>query len=186
MSTVLEIAPKFDWLPVVTKNDVPYFYPNNQFTLSRDTYSRPAIYRWSLHTQEGKRKFLVGETENLYKRIGHYLKHGNPRNTHHIKIREMFDKTLDSGGEVSLEILKFEPFKINGVSFLPDRLYDPFVRLVLENLCCLQVAEEHFQLVNATVKRKTKRELEKTFREHPEEASKILKEFMAQKTAKAS
>lgn len=183
---MVEITPNFDWLSVVTKNGEPYFYPTGQSVLSRDTLSRPVIYRWSLHTQDGKREFLVGETENLYKRIGHYLKHGNPRNRHHIEIRERFDKVLDTGGAVSLETLKFEPFKINGVTFAPDRLHDPFGRLVLENLCCLQLADEGFQLLNATVKRKTKRELEKIFREHPEEASKILKDFILQKTAKAS
>jgi hypothetical protein len=180
---MMAIATNFDWKPVVNRKAEPYLYPNDLSTLSRDLNSRPAIYRWSLGPQDGRNEFLVGETENLYRRIGHYLKH---KSGAHVEFRNSFDKARNSGREVSLQILKFEPFNINGIIFSLDRLHDPFVRLVLENLCCLQVLEDGSRLVNAAVKKQRKGELNKALREHPEEVLRIIEEIKSQKAANAS
>ena len=183
LATELEIAPLFNWLPVLAQNRHPYLFPEDRNTLSRQDYSRPGIYRWCLRSREGKLEFLVGETENFYTRIGQYLKHGNK---HHIKIRERFDETLSSSGTVSLDLLEFQPFKIAEVTISSEKLHDPFVRLILENLCCLLLLQQGFALVNAAVKKKQKGELFAIARQRPEEFNRAIEEVLLQKKANAS
>ena len=142
---MLEIAPHFEWVPVTTIDGSLYCYPSTQSKISKDTYSSPAIYRWFLR-QEGKRdRCRVGQTTDLYERIGDYL---DSDREHHVRIRGVFDEHCASGGQVRLDILKFEPFAINEVVFSNERLHDAFVRLALEDLCCAILEQQSFEILN--------------------------------------
>ena len=177
----MEISPRFEWSPVITLKKLPYAYPMKRAVLSGKSYSLPAIYRWQLSCPQEKPRFLVGETEDLYRRIGEYLAH---KNEHHRNIRKEFDRCCASGGQVGIEILQFEIFVINGVIFSVDKVYDPFIRGVLENLCCAYLRKQSFELLNATLEKKLVRELMKLQKNSPEAFSTLMDQMRAKKSGK--
>jgi len=81
----------------------------------RKEYSRPGVYRWARCLPNGRLEPLyVGETENLYKRLGDYLKPSTQ--TEH---KQALGDEKRQGFHVRFELLEFEPFEINGLEFQP-------------------------------------------------------------------
>ncbi|MBI3896356.1 MAG: hypothetical protein HY313_10555 [Acidobacteria bacterium] len=158
----VEMEVTLNWSPVLTKNHDQYCYPTQISLLSKSDLIGPGLYRWILHDHNGGCQFLVGEADNLRRRVRDYLKSTEKR---HVRIRRAFQGTLDSGGRIVLEILRFKPFMINGIAFSEDRLQDPFTRRLLENLCCALLQQQGFDLLNETFeKRETKKRVKDALR----------------------
>jgi hypothetical protein len=140
--------------------------------LPRDHYLGPAVYRWVLRPREDKERFLVGETEDLHRRLREYLEHASK---HHQGIRKAFDQCTQTGGVVALEILEFQPFKMNQIEFSRNKLGDPFVRLVLENLCCACLQSQGFDLLNETQDKQVVKKLVNLEKKEPGSIAEFLK-----------
>ena len=154
---------ELEWLGVRTRRGEAYSYPDKRSAMSKEQYSVPAVYRWKLQPNDGKPSFLVGETEDLYRSLGEYLEH---KNKHHTDLRKSFDRCR-LNGRVTLEILDFHPFEINGVEFSKEKLFDPFVRGLLENLCCALLQISRFELLNETFYKRAERKLVKLEKDAP-------------------
>ena len=143
------------WEPVVGHADHLYAYPAQKQTVRATDIRRPAVYRWAIR-REGKRDiYLIGETDNLDRRLSEYLR---SRTKHHEGIRARFDDYLKLGAQVGLETLRFAEFAINGVTFSEGQLKDPLIRRMLEALCCAILSVGGFELLNDTLaKRNAKR-----------------------------
>lgn len=182
---MLQIAPKFEWLRVLTKDGRSFGYRIKRSELDRKRYSVPAIYQWVLTEDSGSKRFLIGETDDLYERISSYKGSGCKG---HRRFRESFDRVCDTGGNVELEILQFEPFQVWETIVSANTLWDPFVRLILENLCCAQAIKESRQLMNAAGEERLKGLVEEMQRRKPEKLAQVLADasrFPRQGTASA-
>ena len=152
---------------MLNKDGSSYRYGDKLPALKRE----PAIYRWALTDANGNRRFLVGETDNLRERIGSYLNSGYKS---HREFRNAFERARNTGGSVGLETLRFEPFSVCGIVFSVNELYNPFIRLVLENLCCAQLVVKPGQLLNAASNKWLNALLEKVSTRHPEKFKRIV------------
>jgi len=174
---MLEAQIKLDWLPVEMRGGQPYFYPSQRSAISNERYSVPCVCRWALQPNDGKPAFLVGETDDPYRRLGEYLGHKGKR---HAGLRGSFDR-CSSNGRVALEILDFDPFKVNGVEFSKEKLHDPFVRGLLESLCCASLQMLGFHLLNETFSQRLTRKLVKLEKDAPGTIAALAEKLKAQR-----
>jgi hypothetical protein len=106
----------------------------------RRHYERPAIYRW-LTERDEKSSVYIGETENLVRRLTHYLKPG-PSQITNKRLRDRLDEELRLGARISFETLAFDPFSINGHLYSTANLGSKEVRCFVENLLLSQLPPE--------------------------------------------
>jgi hypothetical protein len=151
-----EISIALDWMPVPTAGQ-PYLYPGKKRLLRGANLRRPAVYRWAIRREKKRDAYLVGETDELDRRLGEYL---SSRGKYHSDIRRRFDEYIGSGGRIGLETLRFGEFAINGVAFSENELKDPLVRRLLEALCCNIVRRQGFELLNDTLEKRLARRLD--------------------------
>ncbi|MBI4443203.1 MAG: hypothetical protein HY649_07490 [Acidobacteria bacterium] len=169
----------FKWQPVTTSGNEEYLYPMVSSQVPR-SYSRPLIYRWVLSKQGTPSQYFIGETTDLCERVEDYR---SARIPYHERVREIFEKHRSVGGQIQLETLDFIPIVINGVEFSPAKLEDPFIRSILENLCCVILEQQEFQVVNrqfAKQKKRTPRsEHSKRYQQRQRELIKLGRQVLA-------
>lgn len=136
--TNLEIS--FRWLAVQGLIDIPYCFPQEISQYLRKRYVGPAVYRWLLE-RDSIRSIYIGETENLARRLHHYLKPGPSQLTNR-RIRDLLDQEQSLGAIVSFDVLAFDPFSVNGHRYSETDLGNKEVRCFLENLLLSQLAPE--------------------------------------------
>jgi hypothetical protein len=136
--TNLEIS--FRWLAVQGLIDVPYSFPQEISRYLRQHFQGPAIYRWHVQ-REGKPAVYIGETENLARRLSHYLKPGPSQPTNR-RIRDLLDQEHSLGSVISFNTLAFDPFSINGYQYSIGDLGSKEVRCCIENLLLSQIPPE--------------------------------------------
>ena len=130
----------FSWIAVQSSQSISYFFPAPVSSYIRSQYRRPAIYRWLIE-RDGKASTYIGETENLERRLYHYLKPGPSQKTNR-RVREFLDEELAHGASIEFDVLCFEPFVINGREYSPEKLWEKEVRCFLENLLITQLSSE--------------------------------------------
>lgn len=128
--TNLEIS--FRWTPIQGLANIPYCFPQPVSKYLRREYRRPAVYRWVIE-QGGKTSIYIGETEDLARRLTHYLNPGikQPTNT---RIRGILDLPCRSNARISFDMLEFDPFSINQRCYSMLDLGTKETRCFLENL----------------------------------------------------
>ena len=136
--TSLEIS--FRWTPIQGLIDVPYSFPQPVTPYLRNKYGGPAIYRW-VAERDQRKSIYIGETENLARRLTHYLNPG-PRQPTNKRMRDFLGQELDLGAKVSFEVLEFDPFSINGHAYSMAGLGSKEVRCLLENLLLSQLPSD--------------------------------------------
>jgi hypothetical protein len=125
---------KYRWTNVQSSLGYNYLYPGALSAYMKEQYCRPSVYRWFVWTPTtGVSALYVGETDNLARRIQHYLKPG-PRQATNLRLKRYFDEAAQKAERVEMEVLEFEPFQINQVSFSMDLLGRTHIRRMLENL----------------------------------------------------
>ena len=130
----------FGWVPIQGSQGTPYRFPEAATKYLRERYGTPAIYRW-LVQRDQRRCVYIGETENLVRRLVHYLRPG-PTQATNIRLRAYLDEEYALGTSISFEALVFEPFSINGRQYSSADLGTKEVRCMLENLLITQVPME--------------------------------------------
>jgi hypothetical protein len=65
--------------------------------------ARPGIYRFRIEHREGSVSFYVGETDNLFRRMGHYRNPGPSQQTN-VRLNELL-RALQNGGRAVVEIV---------------------------------------------------------------------------------
>lgn len=125
------------WVHVEVAAGVHYAYPMPVSPQMVRLCNQPAVYRWALRNSESYLKAMyVGETDNLVRRIKQYLQPGNTQTTN-LRLKACFDETIQEGGKIEIQTLRFEPFQINGAKFSSELLRHTHLRRVLENLVLL-------------------------------------------------
>jgi len=126
------LAVDYKWVAVERLPGEPYLFPHKTTEHMKNRYSKPAIYRWGLYSASDKRSSIyVGETENLFKRVGGYL-HPGPSQQTNLRLNVDFHSVVEQGRTVSLDQLDFSPFRINAVMMSPENLHDSFRRRMME------------------------------------------------------
>lgn len=145
------------WNNVITdvRTGRTYHYPGKFTLYMRESYSRPAVYKWFVHSVESGKgeEAYIGEAEDLVRRIQRVLtpsKTPKPGNTN-AKLKSTFDQTVASGRFVSLAILDFSPFEFGGVVFAPHSLSNQYRRRMMENLCLCDAEARGQKLINGSL-----------------------------------
>lgn len=130
---ILEIVHR--WANVQTSQGYNYLYPTEVSPYVKGQYCGPAVYRWMVWTPGcyGVHAYYVGETDNLARRIQHYLRPGSSQKTN-LRLKACFDEAVSQKQKVELQTLVFEPFQVNKVQFSIELLGHTHVRRTLENL----------------------------------------------------
>jgi hypothetical protein len=81
----------------------------------------------------GIHAYYVGETDNLARRIQHYLRPGKSQKTN-LRLKAYFDDAVSQKQQVELQTLVFAPFQVNKVQLSMELLGHTHVRRALENL----------------------------------------------------
>ena len=124
----------FVWTAVEALDGTAYGFPNGLTPRMKVKYSSPAVYRWTVNSDKGKLVAIYfGETENLYRRMGQYLRPGPSQKTN-LRIKAQSDQALLQRSSIGLEVLSFEAFTLNSVKFDDTCLGYSYMRQCLENL----------------------------------------------------
>ncbi len=75
-----------------------------------------------------------------------------------------------------VEVLRFGAFGITGAEFSQDKLDDPFVRGVLETLCCADIQHQGFELLNETKVKQVAKKLRSLDKKSPGTIERLVKE----------
>jgi hypothetical protein len=123
----------YTWITLGSAKPARYFYAYVlPVTLTRDC-SRPAIYRWALFAPaiHPPVEAYIGETENLARRLRHYLRPGPSQHTN-IRLRKHFLAQAEKGVRAELQVLQFQPFRLNSVVISETKLHNTSIRQMLE------------------------------------------------------
>lgn len=143
----------FCWIPVL-KNPQgdKYFFPENRSSYMRRQYLITTVYRWMIYKNKDdlpkKKSVYIGETINLYQRIGHILKPGDrPGN---LKLNSHFGNLIAKGFHIIIDILEISSLLFN------DELYDfsngldlKWVRSGLESLLIMNHQYRGYNILNS-------------------------------------
>jgi hypothetical protein len=119
----------------------------------RDTYARPAVYRWRVFPAlTGKNEEIyIGEAEILVRRTYSVLSARNSPGAEvktNYRLRKYFDDQHTQSRHIALEWLDFPEFEIESVRFEPQELWDPFKRRCIENLALAVSAQQRWEILN--------------------------------------
>lgn len=150
-----QLAINHQWRTVVTAGG-PYYFPARFTADFRQTFCRPAVYRWRVMQNEGDttESIYIGEAEDLVRRIQRVItppqtaKGGNTNK----RLNKIFTDFIRAGRKVVLDVAEIEPFELNGIRFGRDTIGERFKRCALENiLLVFAAANPHYKLLNAVL-----------------------------------
>jgi hypothetical protein len=128
---VKDIRLEFEWDLVLAEDSIPYLFPQPISKYLKSKYTGPAVYRWSVISDNQMQMVYYGEAENLARRIGNYQR-GHKSQQTAARIHHLLNG-LNSDLRVVLERLRFESFSLNGVVVDESSLTKKEVRCLLEN-----------------------------------------------------
>ena len=135
----------------VPEGDVPaQFHKYPYSTNAAPVPAGPQIYRWVLRNSSGSiRSVYIGQSREMKERLSGY-RNGIPSvpKDQLNRIRHKFVEIENSGGSVELQLLRFEPFRLNDVEFSKKRLAFAPARHMLENLLLCQARTQGVELLN--------------------------------------
>lgn len=111
-------------------------------------YSGPAIYRWAVFTgKEIPTAVYIGETENLARRLNHYVNPG-PKQSTNIRLNRYLVAEVGKGSKIELHTLNFLPFQVNGIPISAAQMEKVYVRRMIENLLLSLEDTMHCRVLN--------------------------------------
>jgi hypothetical protein len=150
--TELNIKLDFNWEKVLSSQNEPYTFPNDLSDYMKKRYNLPAIYRWLVYHGDKLESVYIGEAEILCpRRIYHYL-HPGPSQMTNIRINELFTQLVNEGRKITLEILVFKEFVLDGKAVSISDLYKKTVRVFLEHLMMVHHENSGVMSLNKAIK----------------------------------
>jgi hypothetical protein len=144
------------WRSAMVIEGKAYCFPDKFALTFRESYSRPAVYRWRvMNVVHGEKEpIYIGEAENLVRRIQRVrtpsLK-AKASNTN-LRLHKLFQEYVSLGRTIVLDVADCEPFEINGIRFGGDTMGDRFKRRAIENILLAGAQESpQFELLNVFV-----------------------------------
>jgi hypothetical protein len=152
-----EIELTFQWRTTLAeKGGNAYTYPDKFTRYFRESYSKPAIYRWRVLKRRpgGRETIYIGEAEELRRRI--QLVRTPPKKVKETqtnkKLHQTFKRLLQKGRKIVIDIADVGEFRVNGVRFGADSIEHAFQRKAIENiLLALAHRSGEFKLLNVWV-----------------------------------
>jgi hypothetical protein len=143
---------RYTWIPVSVAQGVFFVFADVPTLLKARTWlsvlaGNSAIYRWGFFRRDVLVEVYIGETENFRQRVRGYLCPGPSQETNK-RMNSEFNRAIDGGLEVRLEILKIEPAYLNRVRICNENLCDPFVRGMMENFILADIDVVNCKLHN--------------------------------------
>jgi hypothetical protein len=140
---------KFEWVPLDV-DGIRYQFPASINRTKKSTLHKPAVYRWILINQHGKRtqNIYIGEATELAQRIYNYVNPGNDQQTN-IRLNKLFHELNARGHKIEIDQLRFEPFKIGNHLVENDSLKNKYVRRLLEQMMTSYYYFEGYNVINA-------------------------------------
>lgn len=125
----------YEWCPVERAPGVLYWFGQTLTPHLRRTYAGPAVYRWRVRPgPEGQAELrYIGETENLPRRLYHYLKPGPSQQTN-LRIHRILKRAVQCRARIRIEILNIASCAIDEWSLDTVNLADASLRRCLEEL----------------------------------------------------
>ncbi len=146
----MRVLLKFDWLPILRKEDEPYLFPSPVSGFMNQKYGGATIYRWNIYQKlpSDLKTLYVGEAVSLCpNRLNGYLKPG-PTQTTNQRLNNKFNQYLAEGNKILLEVLRFDTLNINGMTIKPEKLKDKNFRLMIEAMLVTYYSEKGYELLN--------------------------------------
>lgn len=141
----------YTWRPVLTdRRGEKYFFPGKITAFMKENYKYPSVYRWRIFSdnQDTSDTVYIGEAQELCpKRIMHILNPGAEQMTN-IRLKKIFEKFLQEGKKVGLEILSFDYLKIGDVKFTQEALKNKLLRSLLETLMIIESQKAGLKILN--------------------------------------
>lgn len=141
---------KVSWISAENDKEIPYSFPEDLSDYFRAKYSKPYVYRWLIleKSEEYLFNMYLGETENLYRRIYHYLKPGPSQQTN-IRLNNLFQESIAEGNDIKLEVLEFDEIELGEVKVTPTDLSKKHARRFVESLLLTYYQKLNYPFLNA-------------------------------------
>lgn len=142
----------FSWKKVLSDKNTGYRFPNEITEYMKKRYKSPTIYRWLVHHDDKLESIYIGEAEILCpRRIYHYL-HPGPSQMTNIRINKLFTKLNKENRQITLEILVFKSFQLDGKTISMSDLDKKTVRVFLEHLMLVYHENRGIPSLNKAIK----------------------------------
>lgn len=150
MHNVIKVEFTYQWVPILKDKGKEYRFPEKITSFMKKNYRNPAIYRWNVfrNIPSDEKIIYIGEAQELCpRRINGYLNPGPSQQTNK-RIKERFQRYLDKGFKIQLEILQFDNIKIEDFIFKNSDLKDKHVRRFLEELMVIIYRKKGYDILN--------------------------------------
>ena len=118
----------YTWDRVCGAPDQPYLFPEPITDFMLENYDRAVIYRWVGYGHDKELSLYIGSTDRLCpNRLKYYLQY--EPNAGSRRLQSTFSRYRDSGWQIGLEILSFQP-----IVMMPNDLSTGYVRHFLEKM----------------------------------------------------
>ena len=173
MNLVVSRMVRFPYLwRTVTDSDSSNWPFGVRIRLSKDLcklFAGPRVYRFAFRENDEFKmaQAYVGEAENFRERYygyrsvtsastpaswtRHTLEEAfrSLRRNPNVRVRSAILNWMAGGHRVELQFLEFESFRLNRVLVTQDRLSNPFVRRLVENVAVLETEKDGYRIMNS-------------------------------------
>ncbi len=127
----------------------PYRFPQKTTKFLRQRYQGPAVYCWRVDRPGLRSVVYVGETDCVLRRLRGVLWPSNKGAETNQRLGRLFRSLLVPGAQITLELLEFEAFIVNGYKVTMERLRNPYLRKLLEDIAIVTEARLGSIVLNA-------------------------------------
>lgn len=146
----MNIVPRHRWIRVENQLGTSYSFPDLTSKHLKGNWGGPAVYRWLVHRHKPGdiNRLYIGETHLLPSRIDGYRNPGRTQQTN-IRINKEFNEYLIRGSKITLDVLDFESFDIDGTPLSLIDLNDKWVRCMLQDMFIVHFSRSGYIVLNA-------------------------------------
>jgi len=127
----------------------PYRFPQKTTKFLRRRYVGPAVYCWRVDRPGMRSVVYVGETDCVLRRLRGVLWPSYKGAETNLRLGRLFRGLMGPGVQITLELLEFEPFVVNGYEVTMERLRNPYLRKLVENIAIVTEAQLGSIVLNA-------------------------------------
>jgi len=136
-------------MPVYASPGQPYRFPQKTTKFLRQRYQGPAVYCWRIERPGLRRVVYIGETDCVVRRLGGVLSPSRIGAETNLRLATLFRALLIPGAEITLELLEFERFVVNGYEVTMAKIRNPYLRKLVEDIAIVTEAEQGSFVLNA-------------------------------------
>jgi hypothetical protein len=146
---VKELDIEMRWRPVLAAVGQPYRFPQKTTKFLRQRYQEPAVYCWRIDRTGMRTVVYIGETDCVIRRLRGVLWPSNKGGETNLRLCSLFRGLLGPGAQITLELLEFEAFVMNGYEVTMERLRNPYLRKLVEDIAIVTEAKLGSIVLNA-------------------------------------